>query len=291
MNGSGPDAECFSCFEDARTGRQLCPDTLDDIVAHRTATEPLPLCPAASETEIYPASDNRTLIFRKCACDLEQQAACRRRGVDVLLIEVKVDPNRFQVLDRAEKVGERAPNPIYRPCHHEIEPTPVGVLEHPIECRALVSAFRTADPEILIDLGDLPSTTLGDPFQFEPLVDFLFLEPRDVPDAVGGFSRIGSGFQHNRTRIAVDIFTPSSINIPRDVAEQVIRTVSLSNNIRVASASGLVALKLFRSSMRDKADIVALLKTGHVDLAGWPLSPEMLAAFEALVEVARTDPA
>jgi hypothetical protein len=121
-------------------------------------------------------------------------------------------------------------------------------------------------------------------------IDFLFLEPSDVPDAVGGFSRIGSGFQHDRTHIAVDIFTPSSINIPRDVAEQVMRTVALSDNIRVASASGLVVLKLFRSSMRDRADIVALLKTGHVDLSGWPLPPEMLPSFEALVEVARTDP-
>src|SRR5208337_1340118 len=121
-------------------------------------------------------------------------------------------------------------------------------------------------------------------------IDFLFLEPSDVPDAVGGFSRIGSGFQHNRTRIAVDIFTPSSINIPREVAEQVMGTVVLSDNIRVASASGLVALKLFRSSMQDRADIVALIKTGHVDLVGWPPPPDMLTAFEALVEIARTDP-
>jgi hypothetical protein len=42
--------------------------------------------------------------------------------------------------------------------------------------------------------------------------------------------------------------------------------------------------------MQDRADIVALIKTGHVDLSGWPLSPDMQAAFEALVEVARTDP-
>src|SRR5712672_1162308 len=33
-------------------------------------------------------------------------------------------------------------------------------------------------------------------------IDLLFLEPSNVPDAVGGFSRIGSGFQHNPTGIA-----------------------------------------------------------------------------------------
>ena len=90
-------------------------------------------------------------------------------------------------------------------------------------------------------------------------IDFLFLERADVPKAVGGFSRIRSGFQHNRTHIRVDIFTPPSINVPRDVVEQVMRTATRSNGIRVASASGLVALKLFRLGMRDKADIVGLI--------------------------------
>jgi hypothetical protein len=88
-------------------------------------------------------------------------------------------------------------------------------------------------------------------------IDFLFLESGDVPDTVGGFSRLASGFQHNRTHIAVDIFTPSSMNIPRDVAERVIQTATPNDHIRVASASGLVALKLFRLSMQDRADIVA----------------------------------
>jgi hypothetical protein len=167
--------------------------------------------------------------------------------------------------------------------------------------RSLIESVM--NPEVIIALRDWAKSTasgvlvgaLGLSFHCKPRytqdIDFLLLEPFDVPDAVGGFSRIGSGFQHDRTQIAVDIFTPSSINIPRDVAEQVIRTATLSDNIRVASASGLVALKLFRSSMQDKADMVALIKTGHVDLAGWPLSPEMLAGYEALVEAARTDPA
>jgi len=39
---------------------------------------------------------------------------------------------------------------------------PVGVPKHPVERRALVTPLRTADPEILIDLGNRPSATLGD---------------------------------------------------------------------------------------------------------------------------------
>jgi hypothetical protein len=83
--------------------------------------------------------------------------------------------------------------------------------------------------------------------------------------------------------------TPASINVPRVIAEYVIKTATLSDNISVASASGPVALKLFRLSLRDKADVVALVKTGQVNLAEWPLTPEKLDAFEALVEIARTD--
>jgi len=166
--------------------------------------------------------------------------------------------------------------------------------------RSLIESIMM--PEVIVALRDWANSTasgvligaLGLSYHCKPRytqdIDFLLLELSDVPDAVGGFSRIGAGFQHNRTRIAVDIFTPSSINIPRDVAEQVIGTATLSDDIRVASASGLVALKLFRSSMRDRADIVALLKTGHVDLSGWPLPPEMLPSFEALVELAKIDP-
>jgi hypothetical protein len=46
----------------------------------------------------------------------------------------------------------------------------IGVFEQPIERRAFVAAFGTADPEILIDLANRPSAPLGDPLQFETLV-------------------------------------------------------------------------------------------------------------------------
>jgi hypothetical protein len=109
---------------------------------------------------LNPTSDHRALELGERAGYLLEQPACRGRRINVLLIQVEIDPNRFQVLDRAKKVAERTPNPIYRPCHDEIEPTPIGVLEHPIECRALVAPLRTADPEILIDLGNRPSAPL-----------------------------------------------------------------------------------------------------------------------------------
>ena len=89
----------------------------------------------------------------------------------------------------------------------------------------------------------------------------------------------------------MNIATPSSINVPKEIAEQVFLTATLSNRFRVATPSGLVAIKLFgRRRVQDDADIVALIKIRRVDLAGWPLAPAMLAAFEGWVEIAKTDP-
>ena len=167
MNRSGADAECFSRFEDSCPGRQLLTDAIDNFCAYRATPESLSLCFGAREASIDAASDHRSLELGECAGYLEQQATCRCRGIDILLIEVEIGPDRFQVLDRGEKVAQRAPNPIYRPCHHKIEPTPIGVLEHPIECRALVAPLRTADPKVLIDLynrlsAPLPVGNTGD---------------------------------------------------------------------------------------------------------------------------------
>jgi hypothetical protein len=63
----------------------------------------------------------------------------------------------------------------------------------------------------------------------------------------------------------------------------------MSDGVRVASESGLVVIKLFRLSRQDEADIVALIKTDRVDVSGFPLPAEKMAAFRMLVEAAATD--
>jgi hypothetical protein len=95
MHRSGADADCFRSFEDSCARHQLCADTLNDIGAQGASPEALSLCSGACEAGIDPASDHRSLELGECAGYLEQQAACRRRGVDVLLIQVEIDPDRF----------------------------------------------------------------------------------------------------------------------------------------------------------------------------------------------------
>lgn len=122
-------------------------------------------------------------------------------------------------------------------------------------------------------------------------LDFLFLQVTDVPPEVPGFKRTRNGaFQHNRTHVEVEVVVPQAINLPIEIAQQVYATAIVSNGVRVASESGLCAMKLFRLSMQDQADIVALIKSGRVDLSGFPLPNDKREAFMRLEQTAATDP-
>ena len=122
-------------------------------------------------------------------------------------------------------------------------------------------------------------------------IDLLFLDAAAIPDTVSGFNRISPAlFRHDRTGVVVNVVTPVAIRVPSEIAATVARTALTSDGVRVASESGLVALKLFRLSFQDKADIVALVKTGRVDLSNVPLTVEKMSAFRELEELATTDP-
>lgn len=62
-------------------------------------------------------------------------------------------------------------------------------------------------------------------------------------------------FRHNRTGVEVNVLTPAAIGVPSEVAAEVARTTTMSDGVRVASESGLVALKLFRRSRQEEADL------------------------------------
>jgi hypothetical protein len=121
-------------------------------------------------------------------------------------------------------------------------------------------------------------------------VDVLFARSSDIPNEVDGFQRLhAGGFQDRRTGVKVDVFTPETINVPSDVVERVFRTAVQSDGMRIASPSGLVALKLFRLRMQDKADIVELIKAANVSLEGFPLSDDQLHAYGELVKQAEVE--
>jgi hypothetical protein len=53
------------------------------------------LCSGTREAQVDAAANDRPLELGECAGYLVEQAACRRRGVDVLLIQVEIDPTAY----------------------------------------------------------------------------------------------------------------------------------------------------------------------------------------------------
>lgn len=106
-------------------------------------------------------------------------------------------------------------------------------------------------------------------------VDVLFLTDAAVPAQVPGFKRNRNhGFQHNRTHVEIDMVTPEWVEINPLLAKQVIDTAVESDGCKVASPSGLVAMKLERFSRQDQADIEQLIIHCDVDLTGFQISSQ-----------------
>ena len=123
-------------------------------------------------------------------------------------------------------------------------------------------------------------------------LDFLFFSDSDIPDCLPGFRRNGPyAFEHDGTHVEVKIVTADHIGVPCGVVAKVIGTATESDGIRVVTAAGLIALKLYRLSMQDKADIVALIKSRRVSgMAEFRLPADKTATFDALVDAAKSDP-
>jgi len=115
-------------------------------------------------------------------------------------------------------------------------------------------------------------------------LDVLFLNEKTIPNKIPGFKRTREhAFIHNRTHVEVELVTPSLINVPENLVKKVIETAIVDDGIKITSPSGLIALKLNRLKMIDKADIISLINYGNIDLTGFGLSSDLLAQFAALI--------
>jgi len=116
-------------------------------------------------------------------------------------------------------------------------------------------------------------------------VDYLFLVESDIPNDVKGFKRIRKGaFEHRDTGVEIEVITPSSINISQELVKYVFKTANLIDGIRIASPSGLVALKLQRLKKYDEGDIVALVELGSVDLTDAPITDEQRKFYVQIIQ-------
>jgi hypothetical protein len=115
-------------------------------------------------------------------------------------------------------------------------------------------------------------------------VDFMFLSKDQIPNEVSGFKRIRDGaFRHIKTHVEIEVVTSGSVNIPQELVSKVYKTAEEHDGVRVASPSGLVALKLKRLKRHDVGDIVDLYSTGKVDLSGWFLTDKDITNYKEII--------
>ncbi len=115
--------------------------------------------------------------------------------------------------------------------------------------------------------------------------DFLFLSAEDIPDEVPGFKRTRKGaFLHKRTHVEIEVLQPSAIGMTPELASEITATAQEQAGVKIASRAGLIASKLNRFSLQDRADIDALLKLGPVDMTKFTLTSAQSKALEQAME-------
>jgi hypothetical protein len=116
-------------------------------------------------------------------------------------------------------------------------------------------------------------------------VDFLCMSTDEVPASMPQFKKNRThAYIHNKTHVEVEIITPAHINISHELASKVIDTANESDGIKIASPSGIVALKLQRMARYDEGDIWSLIETGLVDLTEWPLADHQIEIYNNILE-------
>lgn len=114
-------------------------------------------------------------------------------------------------------------------------------------------------------------------------VDILFLSYNNIPEKVDKFKKHRNlAFQHNLTHVEIETVTPESINVPIEIVEKVFDTAIISDNIKIASPSGLVALKLFRFNRQDQADIENLIINTDIDLNQFNIPINLLMKYNKI---------
>jgi len=116
-------------------------------------------------------------------------------------------------------------------------------------------------------------------------IDVLYLNNSEIPESVLSFKKHRNmAFQHNLTHVEIEVLTPSSINMPVDVAQQIFNSAIVQNDIKIASKEGLIVSKLSRFSRQDQADIEALLLLGSYDFSQFTLSTEWSNKLEKIIK-------
>jgi hypothetical protein len=123
-------------------------------------------------------ADHRPLELGEGTRDLKPQLASRRRRVDALLIKIQIDAARLEVLNCADQIDQRSPEPINCPGHHHVEFASARLLQHAVKARPLVPDLSPTDAGVPVNRDYFPAAALGNLAELADLVLNRF--PREV---------------------------------------------------------------------------------------------------------------
>ncbi len=122
------------------------------------------------KTGLHTLANDRTFQFCKDADHLEHRLSGRCRRVQPLLMQVEIDIQGVQVLQKSGQIVEGATEPINGPRRDHIEFTARRVLAQRIKSRSILTPLRAADAGIPVNMDDIPPRLSGDRAQFTFLV-------------------------------------------------------------------------------------------------------------------------
>jgi hypothetical protein len=121
----------------------------------------LPCWRTRSSPAENPAAYDRSFLFAEHRCHLDHRPPHWRGAVDGLLVGIEGDASSIEFRKGVGHVENTAPQSVDGPHHQDIELSSYRLLEHRVECWALIPAFRAADALILVGLDDQPATAFG----------------------------------------------------------------------------------------------------------------------------------
>ncbi len=113
-------------------------------------------------------------------------------------------------------------------------------------------------------------------------IDLMFLSDEAVPKQVPGFRKHRArAFEDIETNVEIEVCSPKSFHVPEWIFQRVEKESKEVNGIKVASAEGMIVLKLYSADehkrrLKDMADIVAILENNDVDIRDWQLPERYL---------------
>ncbi len=122
-------------------------------------------------------------------------------------------------------------------------------------------------------------------------IDMLFLSASQVPHEVLGFRRVRDhAFRHNATHVEVEVLDTGFLKLPKNLFLALWQDVLKDESgFYIPSPTGLTALKLFRFSRQDQADIEALVNFATKEVVSreilrFDLPSEILARLEEFLK-------